>query len=76
MSNFPPPAADYTTKVGDLTTPNTKDKVLPPLCKIVWEEEKMRKHTDDGGWECADFTRSMIFTQRLFITWPGSILLA
>ena len=55
MSNSPltpPPAADANIEVGDLTTPNTKDKVLPPLCKTVWEDEKMRKHTDGGGWEC------------------------
>ena len=55
MSNSPltpPPAADANIEVGDLTTPNTKDKVLPPLFKTVWEDDKMRKHTDGGGWEC------------------------
>ena len=52
MSNFPPPAANSTRKVGDLNTPNTKDKVIPPKCKTVWEDNKIRKNTDGGGWEC------------------------
>ena len=48
----PPPDADSNIEVGDLTTPNTKDKVITPLCKTVWEDKKMRKHTNGGGWEC------------------------
>ena len=55
MSNSPltpPPISDANSKVGDLITPNTKDKVLPPLCKTVWKDNKMRKHTDGGDWEC------------------------
>ena len=52
MSNSPllfPPAANTTSKVGDLTTNNIKYKVLPPLFKKVWEDAKMRKYTNGGG---------------------------
>ena len=51
MSNSPPPAANATSKVGDLTTPNTKDKFLPTLCKMFWELKKMRKYTDGVVWD-------------------------
>ena len=55
MSNFhlpPSPSADATREVGELNTPNNKEKVLPHLCKTVWEDDKMRKHANGGGWEC------------------------
>ena len=53
MYNFSlslPLAADANSKVGELTNPNTKDKVLLLLCKTVFEDNKMRKHTNGGGW--------------------------
>ena len=55
MSNSrltPQLAADTNSTVGDLTTPKTKDKLLPPLYKIFWEDRKKRKHTDGGCWGC------------------------
>ena len=51
MSNFLLLAAESTIEVGDLTTTNTMEKVLPTLWKTVWRDDKIRKHTDDGGWE-------------------------
>ena len=55
MSDFPltqTPATDANIKVGDLNTPNNKEKFLPPFCKTVWEDKKIRKHTDGGGRKC------------------------
>ena len=52
LSNFLPPAADSISKVGNLATPNTKEKFLPPLNKTVWEDNKMSNHTNVGIWEC------------------------
>ena len=77
MSNsllLPPPAADATNKVGDLATPNTKDKVLPPLCKTFWEDEKRVNilMVVAGSVSGAALKRSLLITQILFLTWPRS----
>ena len=72
----PPPATSTNSEVGDLTTPNTKGKVLPPSCKTVWEEDKTRKNTNGGGWECLWCGRSLLTTQRIFLKWQRPSFLA
>ena len=49
---LPPTAADITSNVGDLTTSNTRKRSSHPCVKHFWEEDKMRKHNNGGGWEC------------------------
>ena len=73
-----PPEANATIKVDYLKSPNTKNKFIPPLCKIVWGDRKWGNipMVVDGSVSGADFTRSLLMTKMIFLTWPRSSFLA